>query len=395
VRSKIVPPPTSSRGLTVRLLGLAAVSIVACSASDADRTPDCDGVELLVAANSTDFLSSVVCGAPGSCTSGVDLGGDPVLATSSGRAFFVSRDKDLLFELDPACGTPSRPISVHALARQDPKNGRLMPANPHDLAATPDGTLVVPLYNVGRVAFVKDGVVDSLDISQYDEDDGNPQAESVRVVMIDGAAKAFVAIERLDDHHGLRSTRGSQMLRIDVAKREVEAVIDLAGRNPFNTMAELGSALFLAVPGSFDATDETRAGIERFDAATSQTALLVEERALGGSVAEIAVTDGCGAAIVAGPRPNVTSVVTFDPTSGRVLTTAQAPAFGPTQGYDLFGLAWRGRTLYVGDRRPRPGGYPVHVLERAEGCRLIDTERTIALERAPLALRAAEPPQRR
>jgi hypothetical protein len=157
-------------------------------------------------------------------------------------------------------------------------------------------------------------------------------------------------------------------------------------------MAQLGNALFLAEPGTFDAADETGAGIERFDTATSTTHLLVHEKDLGGSVSEIALTDGCGAAIVAGPQANVnpTAVVTFDPASGRVLTTAQAPAFGPTEGYDLFGLAWRGKTLYVGDRRRGPTGYPVHVLERSDDCQLTDTGRTIMLERAPVALRPAQ-----
>ena len=99
----------------------------------------------------------------------------------------------------------------------------------------------------------------------------------------------------------------------------VDAVIDLEGRNPFNTMAELDGQLFLSEPGNFDAAAEELAGIERFDTATSTSRLLVPERDLGGSVAEIAVTKGCGAAIVAGPEPTVnpTSVVTFDPATGQ------------------------------------------------------------------------------
>jgi hypothetical protein len=77
---------------------------------------------------------------------------------------------------------------------------------------------------------------------------------------------------------------------------------------------------------------ETDAGIERFDTATSTTRLFVSERDLGGSVSEVAVTDGCGVAIVAGPQRDVnpTSLVTFDPVTGKALSSARAPVLGPT-----------------------------------------------------------------
>ena len=120
------------------------------------------------------------------------------------------------------------------------------------------------------------------------------------------------------------------------------------------------------------------------------TALLVHEADLGGSVAEVAVTDGCGAAIVAGPTPSVnpTSVVTFDPTTGKVLATV----LGPTPGYDLQGLAWRGGALYVGDRRSGPGGYALHVLSNQGACSLVETPTQIILPQPPVALRAAGGP---
>jgi hypothetical protein len=209
--------------------------------------------------------------------------------------------------------------------------------------------------------------------------------------------KAFVTLERLDDsdlrpEFFLRSKQASRMLRIDVATRTVEAEIDLAGRNPFNPMAEHGGALFLAEPGNFNADDEPLAGIERFDIATSTTRLLVPEKKLGGSVTTIAVTDGCGAAIIAGKQQDVNpmSLVTFDPVTGSVLSTASAPVLGPTAGYDLQGLAWRNGLLYVGDRRSTGSGYLVHVFEREAGtCILHDTGRAITLPQRPVALRAA------
>ncbi|MBX3211954.1 MAG: hypothetical protein KF850_07975 [Labilithrix sp.] len=379
--------------------GLAVAAGTACGAVEAPAPSggSCADVEL-IAAGSTNYSSSVVCGAPGECSRGADLGVDPMLSTSNGRYFFLSRDNDLLFELDPSCGTPTSRLSVAPLAPRDPSTGRARMANPHDAAAAPDGTIVVALYDAARLAFLKDGALEdtSIDLSPYDAD-GNPQADAVSVVMVDGAAKAFVTLERLDDDDFLRSKQTSQMLRVDVATRSVEAVIDLAGRNPFNPMSELRGALFMAEPGNFDAADDELAGIERFDTATSTSRLLVRERDLGGSVAEVAVTEGCGAAIVAGPQPTVnpTAVVTFDPDTGEVLSTFQAPVLGPTPGYDLQGLAWRGDDLYVGDRRPGASGYAVHVFTRAGRCALTSAGRSLELPQSPVALRAARPPQPR
>ncbi len=372
-------------------------SIGACSSSveptvASASAPACRDVELIVAAS--DLSSSVVCGAPpcelGPRTSGVDLGKDPQLTASNGRVFFLARDSDLVFELDPACGTPIARLSVHDEAAPST-------VNPHDVAAAPDGSLWVALYNVPRIVIMKDGKVDgNIDLSAYDPD-GNPQAEAISIASVDGVTKAFVTLERLDDRDTrpgfyLRSKQPSSMLRIDVASRTVEAVIELAGRNPFNPMAEHGGALFLAEPGNFDADDEPLAGIERFDTRTSTTRLLVTEKDLGGSVSEIAVTDGCGAAIVAGPAPNEnpTSLVTFDPATGRVVTTAASAVLGPTPGYDLWGLAWRDDALYVGDRRREGPGYRVHVFEREPGtCMLHAAARSIALPQKPVALRRA------
>lgn len=363
---------------------LGALCCVACSSSSAtDGVSECTAApELIVAASDYSQSGSVVCGAP-CCTrsaGAADLGDDPALALSNGRAFYLSRTGvagDVLFELDPRTGRPTTKIvGLHDLA--PPGNT----ANPHDAAAAADGTIFVPLYTVPRLAFLKDGAVTgSLDLSSYDPD-GNPQADAIRIV----GDKAYLTLERLDDGAALASTRPSQMLRIDVATRAVEATIELEGRNPFGAMAELGSALYLAEPGNFNSAGDERAGIERFDTATSTTRLLVRETALGGSVAEVAVTDGCGVAIVAGPEDGVnpTRVVTFDPTTGAVLGTI----FGPTPGYDLQGLAWRGTTLYLGDRRTAADGtWPVHVFERGAGCALALSSRTIPLPQRPVALR--------
>ncbi|MBX3192665.1 MAG: hypothetical protein KF819_37115 [Labilithrix sp.] len=383
--------PVSSACLAVA----AIAAIAACSSTAPAPAVSCDGVELIVAAS--DFVSSMVCGAPrceaGPHTSGVDLGSDPQLTSGGGRTFFLARDKELVFELDPVCGRPTAKYSVH---EQDRKYG-----NPHDVAAAPDGSLFVVLYNRPEILVLRDNaIVDRIDISSFDPEDGNPQADSIRIVEVGGVPKAFVALEILDDTStpALRSSRPSAMLRIDVATRAIEARIELAGRNPINPMTEHDGALFLAEPGNFNRADEPLAGIERFDPRTGTTRLLVPERELGGSVVQTAVTDGCGAAIVAGPQMdlNPTSVVTFDPDSGKVFASAAAPVFGPTADYDLWGLAWRGDLLFVGDRRRGASGFPIHVFEREPSptggpptCNLRPVGRTIDLPREPIALRAA------
>ncbi len=371
------------------------VCVCSCVSETPPATPnECTDVELIVAAS--DYERTVVCGAPRCLdipgqTSGDDLGKDPQLVSTNGRTFVIARTNDLIFEVDSACGAFKRTASGvvrHHLASLAP-DGRT--ANPHEVAAAPDGTLVVPLFNAAKLAFIApDGTITDLPLSAYDED-GNPQADAVSVVDVGGVAKAFVTLERLDDNDPLLlSKQSSQMLRVDVATRQPEAVIELAGRNPFNAMSQLGSLLFLAEPGKFESAEEELAGIERFDTATSATSLLIREVELGGSVSEVSVSEGCGAAIVAGPEPglNPTTLVTFDPDSGRVISTYGAPIYR-TPGYDLQGLAWSGRTLYVGDRRRGPSGYVVHVFEDRGGCSVVETGRTIDLPFPPVALRAA------
>ncbi len=106
----------------------------------------------------------------------------------------------------------------------------------------PMDRLWVPRYDVASVA-----VLDAcgarnatLDISSYDSD-GNPNASAIVIDTVAGAAKAFVALERLDDHEPtLPSLQPSEMLRFDVATKTVDAVVTLAGRNPFGLMREYG-----------------------------------------------------------------------------------------------------------------------------------------------------------
>src|SRR5690606_4106427 len=78
----------------------------------------------------------------------------------------------------------------------------------------------------------------------------------------------------------------------------------------------------------------------------------------------------------------------FDPVTGAVLRSASSPVLA-TEGYDLQGLAWRGRRLYAGDRRRGARGYTIHVLEADDACGLTPTDRRIDLPPPPLPLRPA------
>lgn len=87
---------------------------------------------------------------------------------------------------------------------------------------------------------------------------------------------------------------------------------------------------------------------------------------------------------------NPTAVVAFDPDSGKVFATASAAILGPTPGYDLQGLAWRGDTLYVGDRRRGERGFRIHAFARTPGnCDLHPIDRDLTLPQQPVAILGA------
>ena len=318
-----------------------------------------------------------------STTGRVDLGADPALAVSRGRAFFVARDLDTIFELDPRCGTPTQRFSAHVGSREGS-------SDPYDVGVAHDGSLWIPLYLAAKILVLGPScaVAHTIDLSSYDTDH-NPDAMAIAIVDTPAGEKAFVPLQRLNPYP--KSTQPSWMLRIDVATARVEATIVLAGRNPFGMSEDHAGALWLAEPGNFADATEPLAGIERFDTTTSTTALVAHEADLGGSIAEVAVSGGCGVAIAAdATAANVTSLVTFDPSTGSpLLTAARSPLStgGPGGGFDLEGLAWLKGDLFVGDRRRATDGYPVHRLG-ASGCTLTAQPDAIFLPLPPVAIRA-------
>jgi hypothetical protein len=314
---------------------------------------------------------------------GADLGGDPQLTVTGGRSFFIARDHDLLFEIDPTCGQPIARLSVRADGDQGSQN-------PQDVAATSDGTLFVPRYNPGDLFVVdKSGATSVISLASFDAD-GNPQPSAATTIGAAGAEKVFVALERLDDKT-LKSVQQSMVVRIDAKTRSVDGQVTLAGKNPFNLPVVHGGALYYAEPGNFDDMSEAAAGVERLDPQAMTSALLVSEKDLGGSVVMIAIADGCGAAIVANQvsMVNATSLVTFDPDTGKVhASSASSPL--ATGGFDLAGLTFSNGMLYVGDRRRGDQGYPIHAFAVGAGCTLTALPDAATSPQKPVAVRSVQ-----
>jgi hypothetical protein len=311
----------------------------------------------------------------------VDLGADPALSFSRGRAFYVARDQDALFELDPACGAPTQRWSVHSASHAGT-------SNPQAVAVASDGSLWVPLYDVPSIVILSPSgdVAGTIDLSGYDGD-GNPDASGIAIVDTPAGEKAFVPLERLNEADAYRSEQPSWMLRVDVASATVESHVQLAGRNPF-AMEIDGTVLWLAEPGNFDDAGEADAGVERFDTSTSTSALVAREADLGGSVAEVSVASGCAAAIVAdATAANATSLAYFDASTLAVLAPASRSPLA-TPGFDLQGLAWVGGALLVGDRRRSSAGFPVHVFDMPS-CTAASRPDSVFVPLPPVALRPA------
>jgi streptogramin lyase len=372
-------------------LGAAGLTLAAACSSSSPAPPPATHCDAVVALS--DYASSGVGGlsldGTGRVVFGVDLGKDPALAASGGRAFFVDRLGGKILELDPDCGGPTGRV----FDADDP--GHSGTSNPQDVAVAPDGALWVPRYAVPSVLVLPgSGTARSIDLTALDPD-GNPNASAITIATAGGAAKAFVTLQRLDDTQALPRPRPgvpSQVLRLDVATAAIEGAVDLVGQNPFAVHVADDGAMWIAEPGDFTAVGETAAGVERFDPATSTTRLVAREADLGGSVSEAVVSPGgeCGAAIVAdASSANSTALVTFDPATGAALTTFAAPLLGPTGNFDLEGMVWlkSADTLLVGDRRSTARGYAVHAFHRTSGCSLEALPDAIFVQQKPIALR--------
>jgi len=270
-------------------------------------------------------------------------------------------------------------------------------SDPYDVAVAPDGSLWVARYDTPSILIQHpDGTSATIDVSSYGVD-GNPLAAAIRIV--DGlgsppASKAFVVLQRLDVAAGYTIVEPSMVLRVDVASQAVEAQIPLQGNDAFTTSAydPASQSFYVAESGHWDAGVEPKAGIEAFDVTTSTSKMLVTKETLGNTPAEVAVSGGCGVAILADPSAsNDTSLISFDPTTGEVIAPLSQPLLS-TPGFYLQGLLWLGDVLLVGDGSPNVGyANVVHVFDRTGACTLTERPTPIAIPFKAVGLQPASP----
>jgi hypothetical protein len=351
-----------------------AIFLVACGSSPAPADcPSGPGFDLVFVGS--DYSSSQAGGVSldgrMAIKGSVDLGADPALALSAGRAFLVARDTDTIFELDPKCGT--------GIGRFSANDGTPTKVNPQDVAVAADGSVVVTRFGAPSLLVIgKDGARSAIDLSTLDAMDGNPEASGVVTI----GNRAFVALGVLDRATNFRSTRPSLMAVIDVPSRTIERTVTLAGRNPFGSLGVADGAIWLAEPGNFDRATEKDAGLERFDPQTMTTTLAMTEPMLGASLMQVVVDGACGVAILADASSvNRTTAVVIDITRRRVVATLLV-----TPGFHLQGLAMSATSLVVGDRQKADAGYPLHVFKRLASC-AFQTDHDVFVPAPPIGVR--------
>jgi hypothetical protein len=312
---------------------------------------------------------------------GSSLGTDPALASSRGRLFWIDRYGGKVIELDPKCATP---LASAWSANDDAAAG----SDPQDIAVAEDGTLWIARFDVPTILIKSSNGLTSLGTLDLSGIAGrNPYMSSIRIIDGAGGSKAYVTLEMLNDD--LVSVDPSDIVKIDVTTRAIEATLQLKGRNPFGLIVETKEALWLAEPGQTDEVGETAAGIERVDLEAFTSKLIVRESDIGASVDQVSITSGCGTAIDMGPGPvNVTSMISFDVTSGDIKTSLADGFLYTDAGFELAGMAWLdGGVNLVGDRTTIPGkGYRVHAVSAASDCTLTERPLSLFAPEAPVAL---------
>ena len=274
--------------------------------------------------------------------------GTGIFAEAGGRLFFIDQEKGVLAPIDRATlALAGAPLAAYAPGEEpsDP--------NPHGVDVDADGRLWIARYSLGSLAIVEPSgeLGATVDLSDLDPD-GQPEMEAVHV---DGD-RVHVALELLDFSTNPVTPRGpGVVVSLDRITRARLGTIALAGRNPFGPFAPMdaaGSRFAIATPGSFYATDPGD-GIDVVDFAAGTAKQLISEVELGGSATEVIIAGPAEAyAIVAGDsEKNATSLVRFDPSTGkRVAVLSQASVFANA------GLTLNGGLVLVGDHTVEGAG---------------------------------------
>lgn len=258
---------------------------------------------------------------------------DPVARMRDGRPFVVNRFSfDNLQGLEPAAGFDTAfQYSTGTLS------------NPHDLAVLSDGeagvapgtgapgsagvafvTRYEPPFNDLALFDLDDGgFLDSIDLAPYARNpDHLPRAD--QVLWHDGLL--WVTLEDADTSFTEFET--GRLAIIDPVARRVTQVIDLAGQNPFESLAfePTTGLIWIGLAGLFPGLNRPQpvlsGGIEAIDPATRVSrGLVVDDDALGGNVSGVAIASTTRGYAVVTDASFHNFVKAFDPSTGAVLGT--------------------------------------------------------------------------
>ncbi len=249
------------------------------------------------------------------------ISSDPVARVTDGRPFVVNRlSYDNLQGLDPGSG-------FRTSLQYTTGNG----SNPHDVEVVASAgsdagiawvTRYEPPYDDVALVDLDDGaLVGNVDLTPYARNpDGLPRADQI----LAQAGLLYVTLE--DANRNFTTFETGRVVVIDPARREVAAVIDLSGQNPFEALLYAPSTglIYVGLAGIFPGIrpQALTGGIEVIDPATLRSrGLLVDDDDLGGNVSAIAIVSATRGYAVVSDASFHTRIRQFDTTTGAVLGT--------------------------------------------------------------------------
>ena len=240
---------------------------------------------------------------------------DPVARFEDGRPFIVNRlSYDNLQGLDPTGDFGS-------IFQYTTGNG----SNPHDLAVV-DGLAFVTRYeppydDVGIFSLENGSLKGSIDLVPYARNaDHLPRPD--QILLHDGLL--YVTLQ--DANRSFTEFMNGRVAIIDPVSRTVTGVIDLAGQNPFESLAfspETGR-IYVGLAGIFPGlkAQALTGGVEAVDPATGLSlGLVVDDDDLGGNVSGMAIVSETRGYAVVTDKVSRNFLKGFDPETGVVTGT--------------------------------------------------------------------------
>jgi hypothetical protein len=223
--------------------------------------------------------------------------------------------------------------------------------NPQDMEVVSDDKAYVSRLGTADLLVVHptDGtVIDTIDLSSYADEDGNPEA--ARMHQLDG--KIYLALQRTDSMTWL-TTDYSSILVIDAETGAVEEEIETTAKNPSAEIRYNASMdkLVIVESGDFGVLE---GGIEFLDPSdNSVSGLVITEEELGGDVDDAVVVSATKGYAIVGVITDwdnfigETSLVSFNPSTGKKLGNV---AVSDNWDYNAIELNPDGTELWLADR---------------------------------------------